>query len=116
MSRGASTTGLMRLLTYSGAIGHVYFAIIPNRRTGFGIFAMMPDDMPLLLKPSGTPEPRDHILFFPTAASQNPDGTWHVPIHGWIFRPTARSRLRRTALATAALLLRRRIRKTPEGT
>jgi hypothetical protein len=50
----------------------------------------------------------EHVVFFPTAAEwrEGGAGKWHVPVHGWIFRPAELSRLRRFDL----WLLRRTLR------
>ncbi len=35
---------------------------------------------------SGSPLKSDeHLRFFPTAAQQTVAGTWHLPVHGWVF-------------------------------
>src|SRR5436190_7033981 len=49
------------------------------------------------LRPNPTIAPHEHVLFFPTDAHLA-DDHWHIPVHGWIYRPTQLSRLRRTAL------------------
>src|ERR1043165_7312366 len=42
-------------------------------------------------------DPHERVLFFPTDAHLA-DNQWHIPVHGWIYRPTELSRLRRIAL------------------
>ena len=41
------------------------------------------------------------LLFFPTAACRCDDGGWQIPVHGWIYRATELSRLRRAGLGLA---------------
>ena len=54
------------------------------------------------LRPNPTIAPHEHVLFFPPDAHLA-DGLWHIPVHGWIYRPTQLSRLRRTAYLLAPL-------------
>src|SRR5436305_1160493 len=46
-------------------------------------------------------EYRKTLLFFPTAACRSAAEVWEVPIHGWIYRRTEESRLRRAGLWVA---------------
>lgn len=48
------------------------------------------------------------VVFFPTDANFA-DGTWHVPVHGWIYRPTELSRLRRAGLWLVKQALRKHV-------
>jgi phosphatidate phosphatase APP1 len=59
--------------------------------------------------------PDESVVFFPTVAGRGQDGTWRVPIHGWIFRPAELSRLRRAALRAVKFALRRRVRRDAPG-
>lgn len=50
----------------------------------------------------------ERVVFFPTDADFAA-GQWHVPVHGWIYRPTEWSRLRRAGLWLVKQALRRRV-------
>ncbi len=54
-----------------------------NRLTGLvSVFLLVQ----LLTACSGSPLKNDEdIVFFPSAANQQADGNWHVPIHHWVF-------------------------------
>ena len=42
----------------------------------------------------------EHVILFPTAAYLSPDtGTWHLPIHGWIYEPEDNSMLRKLVVS-----------------
>jgi Uncharacterized conserved protein (DUF2183) len=49
----------------------------------------------------------ESVIFFPTAAHFS-QGAWHIPIHGWIYRPAELSRLRKVGLWLARRFASRR--------
>ena len=54
----------------------------------------------------------ERLIFFPTIGHREPEtGAWHLPIHGWIFRPEADSHRRAAALG----LLRKWLGLDPRG-
>jgi hypothetical protein len=55
------------------------------------------------------------LLFFPTAACRSSEGRWEVPIHGWIYRRTEVSRLRRAGLGLARRYVQVRHRPAAES-
>lgn len=61
---------------------------------------------------TGRIAPDEHVVFFPTSASQWNSTHWYVPIHGWIFQPKESSLKRKAFLS----LLRRFLKVPPKST
>src|SRR6202012_2392963 len=55
------------------------------------------------------------LLFFPTAACRSAAGGWDIPIHGWIYRRTELSHLRRAGLRLAQRYVQLRHRAPAEA-
>lgn len=60
----------------------------------------------LLRKRRGMIAPDKTVVFFPTAGCPKENGRWHVPMHGWVYRPMELSLLRRAGMRVAKRLFR----------